>query len=62
VSEGWSRIPNAGLLELFEICYLAFQLGLWMSARSAAAPEEVPRLEAAAARYARLLRRRINGD
>ncbi|RVP83415.1 hypothetical protein CN072_18725 [Sinorhizobium meliloti] len=61
VSEGWSRGPNAGLMELLEICYLAFQLGLWMSAKSAAAPEEVPRLEAAATRYARLLRRRIDG-
>lgn len=59
VSERCSRIPDAGLLELFELSYLAFQLGLWMSAKSVATPDEVPRLEAAAARYARFLRRRI---
>ncbi|WP_027998072.1 hypothetical protein [Sinorhizobium arboris] len=59
VSDGCSRSVNAGLQEIFEICYLAFQLGLWASARPAAASEEVPRLDAATARYARLLRYRI---
>ncbi len=38
VSEGCSRIPDAGLLELFELSYLAFQLGMWMSAKAGGHP------------------------
>ncbi|MCZ4091311.1 hypothetical protein [Sinorhizobium psoraleae] len=62
VSEGCSRAVNAELVAILELCYLAFQLGMWISARSAAAAEEVPRLEAVASRYAELLLRRIERD
>lgn len=59
VSEGCSRAVNADVVAILELCYLAFQLGLWISAKPAAAAEEVPRLEATASRYAKRLLRRI---
>ncbi|WFU50563.1 hypothetical protein [Sinorhizobium terangae] len=62
VSEGCKRALNPDLQAVLELCYLAFQLGLWISAKPAASPEEIPRLEATAARYAKLLLRRIAGD
>jgi len=57
-----SRAVPAELQAILEICYLAFQLGLWISAKPAAAADEFPRLEAAASRYARLLSRRLDGE
>ncbi|OAP36974.1 hypothetical protein AU381_19490 [Sinorhizobium glycinis] len=61
VSDGSSRAVDAELQEIFELCYLAFQLGLWTSAKTGAGSDEVPRLDAVAARYANLLLRRIEG-
>jgi hypothetical protein len=62
VSRESSRAVPAELQAIFELCYLAFQLGLWSSAKPAAAADEVPRLEAAASRYATRLLRRLDGD
>ncbi|WP_026620950.1 hypothetical protein M728_004618 (plasmid) [Ensifer sp. WSM1721] len=62
VSRESCRAVPAELQAMFEICYLAFQLGLWSSAKPAAAADEVPRLEAAASRYATRLSTRIDGD
>ncbi|MCA1408768.1 hypothetical protein I6F26_08145 [Ensifer sp. IC3342] len=62
VSEGCPRALNPDLQAVLELCYLAFQLGLWVSAKAAASAEEVPRLEATASRYQKLLLRRIEGD
>ncbi|MDX0559960.1 hypothetical protein GOC96_18815 [Sinorhizobium medicae] len=61
VSENGWRPPDAELQEIFDLCYAAFQFGLWASAKSAAAPEEVHRLETAAARYGSLLRNATEG-
>jgi hypothetical protein len=49
------------LQKALELFYLAFQLGLWTSAKFGAAFDEVPRLDAVVARYAKLLLRRIEG-
>ncbi|THK37821.1 hypothetical protein EHS39_12260 [Ensifer sp. MPMI2T] len=61
VSDGCSRAVNADLQAILEVCYLAFQLGLWISAKSVATAEEIPRLEAVASRYANLLLRLLQG-
>jgi hypothetical protein len=50
------RAPDPGLLAFYAPCYLAFQLGHWTMAAEAAAPGELPRLRATAARYAARLR------
>lgn len=64
VADGCRRAVSAELQALFEIFYLAFQLGLWTSARQLAPAEEYHRLDAAASRYTKLLRQRImeSGD
>lgn len=61
VSDGCARAVDAELQAILEICYLTFQLGLWISARSMATDEESRRLDAMAARYATLLRGHIAG-
>ncbi|WEX77487.1 hypothetical protein PYH37_002287 [Sinorhizobium numidicum] len=62
VSEGCARAVSRELQAILEICYLAFQLGLWTSAKAASDEEEVPRLEATATRYAQSLMRIIDGQ
>ncbi|MBV9078149.1 MAG: hypothetical protein JO048_11770, partial [Methylobacteriaceae bacterium] len=42
---------DPGLLAFYEPCYLAFQLGAWTMATTAAAPDEAARISRAAARY-----------
>ena len=51
VSRNCGRDVEAKLQTCLEPCYSAFQLGLWVSARSEAAAAEVPRLEETASRY-----------
>lgn len=62
IADGCNRAVSTELQAIFEIFYLAFQLGLWTSARQLAPAVEIPRLEAAASRYAMLLRQRITGS
>ncbi|MBP1884290.1 hypothetical protein [Sinorhizobium mexicanum] len=62
VSEGCSRDLNPNLQAVLELCYLAFQLGLWISAKPTGSADEVPRLDATASRYAKLLVRRLEAD
>ncbi|PDT83004.1 hypothetical protein CO676_15665 [Sinorhizobium sp. BJ1] len=61
VSDRCGRAVDAELQKALELFYLAFQLGLWTSAKFGAAFDEVPRLDAVVARYAKLLLRRIEG-
>ncbi len=58
VSDGCLRVVNAELQRVFEFFYLAFQIGLWTSAKKSAPADEVPRLEAVASRYVNCLRQR----
>ncbi|WP_245314535.1 hypothetical protein [Sinorhizobium alkalisoli] len=58
VSDGCLRAVNAELQAVFEICYLAFQVGLWTTARKFAPADEASRLEAAVSRYVNCLRLR----
>jgi hypothetical protein len=43
--------PHDDTLRIFEYCYLAFQIGLWTYAHSAANQEEAPRIEYTLKRY-----------
>ncbi|ASY66056.1 Cell division protein FtsK (plasmid) [Sinorhizobium sojae CCBAU 05684] len=58
VSDGCLHAVNAELQSVFEIFYLAFQIGLWTSARKSASADEASRLEAVASRYVNCLRQR----
>ncbi|UAX98394.1 hypothetical protein LAC81_35280 (plasmid) [Ensifer adhaerens] len=57
VSKNCGRDVNTKLQTCLEPCYSAFQLGLWVSARSGAADADVPQLEETASRYRRHLER-----
>nr|WP_234828056.1 hypothetical protein [Sinorhizobium fredii] len=59
VSDGCLCAVDAKLQDILELCYLAFHLGLWSSAKCGAAAEEVQRLDSLVARYRGLLLRRL---
>ncbi|OHV81885.1 hypothetical protein [Ensifer sp. LCM 4579] len=58
VSDGCLRAVNAELQAVFELFYLAFQIGLWATAKKSAPADEASRLEAVASRYVNCLRQR----